>query len=482
MTNYDIYPILPVVILVAWAMALLMVELFILKGRKGWVALLAATGMAVALGFALSQAGEASSTFGGMAVLDGFSQFFNVLFLLSGLFAVAVSYDYMRRMDIERWEYYPLMMLSLSGMMLMAQASDLIVVFLALELLSIPLYVLSAFAYPKASSEEAGMKYFLLGAFSSGFVLYGIALVYGATGTTSLSGVVDAVASGAANLTLMTIGAALILVGFGFKVAAVPFHMWTPDVYQGAPTPVTAFMSVGAKAAGFASLLRLFAIAFPMLSQDLTPVMWALAAATMFIGNVVAISQTNIKRMLAYSSIAQAGYILMAFVPFGNPEVARVSVAAALFYLFAYMLANFGAWAVVIGLEKAEDQGLEIASDYAGLGRKYPAMAAAMTIFMLSLTGMPPTLGLVGKFYLFRAVIEGGFPGLAVIGVLTSLMSAYYYLRVVVTMYMREGDPHPLREGWLVFTWGFAAVATVVLSLAPAALFDWAAQAVLRLF
>jgi NADH-quinone oxidoreductase subunit N len=481
MTDYDIYPILPVVILVAWAMALLMVELFIVKGRKGWIALLTAVGMAVALGFALSQAGENLSTFGGMAVLDGFAQFFNVLFLLSGLSPwqchTITCAAWKRALGVLPTDYA-----SLSGMMLMSQAADLIVVFLALELLSIPLYVLSSFAYPKLSSEEAGMKYFLLGAFSSGFVLYGIALVYGATATTSISGVVDSVAGGAANLTLLTVGAALMLVGFGFKVAAVPFHMWTPDVYQGAPTPVTAFMSVGAKAAGFATLLRLFASAFPMLAQDLTPVMWGLAAATMFIGNVVAISQTNIKRMLAYSSIAQAGYILMAFVPFGNSEVARVSVAAALFYLFAYMLSSFGAWAVVIGLEKAEDQGLEIASDYAGLGRKYPAMAAAMTVFMLSLTGMPPTLGLVGKFYLFRAVIEGGFPGLAVIGVLTSLMSAYYYLRVVVTMYMREGDPHPVREGWLAFTWGFTAVTTVVLSLVPASLFDWAAQAVLRLF
>ncbi len=481
MTDYDIYPILPVVILVAWAMALLMVELFILKGRKGWMPLLAAVGMAVALGFSLAQAGENLSSFGGMAVLDGFAQFFNVLFLISGLLAIAVSYDYMRRLEIERWEYYPLIMLSLSGMMLMSQAADLIVVFLALELLSIPLYVLSAFAYPKASSEESGVKYFLLGAFSSGFVLYGIALVYGATATTSLSGVVDAVAGGTANLTLLAVGAALTLVGFGFKVAAVPFHMWTPDVYQGAPTPVTAFMSAGAKAAGFAALLRLFASAFPVLSQDLTPVLWVLAALTMFIGNAIAIAQTNIKRMLAYSSIAQSGYILMAFVPFGNPEVAQVSVASALFYLFAYTLANFGVWAIVIGLEKAEDKGLEIA-DYAGLGRKYPAMAAAMTVFMLSLTGMPPTLGLVGKFYLFRAVIDGGFPGLAVIGVLTSLMSAYYYLRVVVTMYMKEGDPQPVREGWLAFTWGFTAVSTVVLSLAPASLFDWAAQAVLRLF
>jgi len=481
MPDLNLQAILPIIILTTWACVLLLVDIFLIKERKGITALLAAVGLAVALGFALAQSGQEMVAFSGMAVMDGFSQFFNVLFLLSGLLGIAVAYDYMRRMNIERGEFYAIMLFSIVGMMLMSQAADLIVVFLALELLSIPLYVLSAFAYPKSTSEEAGLKYFLLGAFSTGFVVYGIALVYGATATTGLSAIVDTVAAGSANLTLMVFGAALILVGFGFKVAAVPFHMWTPDVYQGAPTAVTAFMSAGAKAAGFAALLRIFATAFPVLAGDLTPILWVLSALTMFLGNIIAISQTNIKRMLAYSSIAQAGYILMAFVPFGNPVVSRVSVASALFYLFAYVLANFGAWAVVIGLEKAEDKGLEI-TDYAGLGRKYPAMAAAMAIFMLSLTGMPPTLGLVGKFYLFRAVMEGGYTGLAIIGVLTSLMSAYYYLRVVVTMYMREGDPEVNCEGWLSFTWGVAAVATVVLSFVPASVFDWASQAVFKLF
>jgi NADH-quinone oxidoreductase subunit N len=363
----------------------------------------------------------------------------------------------------------------------MAQAADLIIVFLALELLSIPLYVLAAFARPQAESEEAGIKYFLLGAFATGFVVYGIALVFGATGSTALSGIAVAIGSGTANTLLMLIGAALILVGFGFKVAAVPFHMWTPDVYQGAPSAVTAFMAAGAKIAGFSALLRVFATAFPSLAADLTPVLWTLAALTMIAGNLIAIAQTNIKRLLAYSSIAHAGYILMAFVPYGDPVVAKVSVAAVLFYLVSYALTNFGSWGVVIALEKAEGRGLEIA-DYAGLGRKYPALAAAMTVFMLSLTGIPPTLGLVGKFYLFRAVIAGGFYGLAVIGVVTSLISAYYYLRVVVTMYMREGEPSTTSEPWLDLTWGAAALVTVIVSLVPAPLFDWASKAVLRLF
>jgi NADH-quinone oxidoreductase subunit N len=381
---------------------------------------------------------------------------------------------------IERGEYYTFLLFSVIGMMLMAQAADLIVVFLALELLSIPLYVLAAFARPKVESEEAGLKYFLLGAFSTGFVVYGIALVFGATGTTSIMGVFAAASNGTSGL-LLTIGAALLLVGFGFKVAAVPFHMWTPDVYQGAPSAVTAFMSSGAKIAGFAALLRVFATAFPAIATDMTAILWALAALTMILGNVIAIAQTNIKRLLAYSSIAQAGYILMAFVPYGNPDVAPVSIAAGLFYLVSYALTNFGAWGVVIALEKSEGRGLEI-SDYAGLAKKHPALAAAMTVFMLSLIGLPPTLGLVGKIYLFRAVIDGGFYGLAIIGVLTSLVSAYYYLRVVVTMYMKDGEPETERESFLDLTTGATALLTVALSLVPQLLFAWASSAVLKLF
>jgi NADH-quinone oxidoreductase subunit N len=383
-------------------------------------------------------------------------------------------------MGLERGEYYTLLLFSVTGMMLMAQAADLIVVFLALELLSIPLYVLAAFARPQAQSEEAGLKYFLLGAFATGFVVYGTALVFGATGSTNLAEVVSRAASDS-NLLLLSLGAAGILVGLGFKVAAVPFHMWTPDVYQGAPTAVTAFMSSGAKIAGFAALLRVFTTAFPTIAADMTDILWALAALTMILGNVIAIAQNNIKRLLAYSSIAHAGYILMAFVPYGNPDVRADAVAAGLFYLVAYAVTNFGAWGVVIALEKSEGRGLQL-SDYAGLARKHPALAAAMAIFMLSLIGLPPTIGLVGKFYLFRSVIAGGFTGLAIIGVLTSLISAYYYLRVVVIMYMRDGEPETERESFLDLTTGITALATVILSLVPQFLFAWASSAVLRLF
>jgi NADH-quinone oxidoreductase subunit N len=382
-------------------------------------------------------------------------------------------------MKIEHGEYYVIMLFSIVGMILMSQATDLIITFLALELLSIPLYVLAAFAYPRTESEEAGIKYFLLGSFATGFVVYGIALTFGATGTTSLAGIVAAVPN--CNLTLLLAGAALILVGFGFKIGAVPFHMWTPDVYQGAPTSVTAFMAAGAKAAGFAALLRVFATAFPSLATDLMPVLALLSALSMVLGNIIAIAQTDIKRMLAYSSIAQAGYILMAFVPFANESVRLVSVSAGLFYLVAYTITSFGSWGVVIALEKAEGRGLAIA-DYAGLGKKYPLLAAAMAVFMLSLTGLPPTLGLIGKIYLFRAVMEGGVYWLALLGVITSLISAFYYLRVIVTMYMKDGNPQVTRETWLEFSIAACAVLTVVISLMPQALFAWASQAVLKLF
>ncbi len=490
MSSTDLLALLPLIFLTAWACALLLVDLLIPRERKWITASLAALGLLGALGLAANQGfqapavragqGDLLRAFHDMVVVDGFAVFLNLLFLASGLVGVALAYDYLRRMGLYRGEYYPLLLFSVSGMMLMAVAADLIVVFLALELLSIPLYVLSGYARPRPESEEAALKYFLLGAFSTGFVVYGVALIFGATGTTSLDGIFTALSQNQAQPTLLSIGAALLLVGFGFKVAAVPFHMWTPDVYHGAPSPIVGFMSVGAKAGGFAALLRMFVTAFPALSIDLTPVLWALAALTMILGNVLAIAQGNIKRLLAYSSIAHAGYVLMALVPFGQERVAQDGAASALFYLVAYACTSFTAWAVVIALEKAGGQGLQL-DDYAGLGRKYPLLAAAMAVAMLSFTGVPPTLGFVGKFYLFRTVIEGGFVGLALIGVITSLISAYYYLRVVVIMYMREGDPAARSEAWLNLIAGAFALGTLLLIVFAGPLFDWAARAVVHL-
>ncbi|HEX9027638.1 MAG TPA: NADH-quinone oxidoreductase subunit N [Anaerolineales bacterium] len=483
MNSNDLLTTLPLTFLVAWACLLLIVDLFIPQGRKGWTAYLAAAGLVVSLAITILQTGRGGSAFGGMMLIDRYASFLFVIFLGSGLAGIALAYDYLKRMGIERGEYYVLLLFSISGMLLMATAGDLIIVFLALELLSIPLYILAGFAQPQALSEEASLKYFLLGSFSTGFVVYGIALIFGATATTSLAGIIKAAEASTTNLTLLGVGAALVLIGLSFKIAAVPFHMWTPDVYQGAPSAVTAFMAIGAKAGGFAALLRVFVLAFssPTLVANLTPVLWVLAALTMILGNVVAIAQSNIKRLLAYSSIAHAGYILMAVVPFGQGKVSADGVASALFYLLAYALTNFAAWAVVISLEKAEGKGLQL-DDYAGLGRKYPLLAAAMAIAMLSFTGVPPTLGFVGKFYLFRTALQGGFIGLAIIAALTSLISAYYYLRVIIIMYMREGEPEASREPWLVLTAATTALATLLLALFAGPLFTWASQAVLQLF
>jgi NADH-quinone oxidoreductase subunit N len=416
-----------------------------------------------------------------MVVLDGFAIFTNTIILGSSLLGVAIAHDYIHRTGMNRGEYYTLLLISTAGMMLFVQAYDLIFVFLALELLSIPLYVLSGFARPRNESEESALKYFFLGSFSSAIFLYGVAMIYGGTGTTSLPGIVAAFQEGgAASPALLLIGAALLLIGLGFKVSAVPFHMWTPDVYEGAPSSVTAWMAVSVKVAGLAALLRVFIVSFPMLADQLQPVLWAIAALTMIVGNLVAIVQNNLKRLLAYSSVAHVGYLLMAFVPYGNGEVVSRAIAAMLFYLVAYGLTSFAAWGVLIAAEQNEGRVLAI-DDYAGLGRKYPWLGVAMMAAMFSFTGIPLTLGFWGKYYIFKAAVDGGAVGLALIGLLTSIFSAYYYLRVLVVMYMRPGEPSVRQDGWLNLVTVGSAAAVVLLAFIPGTIFNAAAEALLRL-
>jgi NADH-quinone oxidoreductase subunit N len=477
-TVNDFYVILPILALVVWALVVLLVDLWIPAEKKFITALLSTAGLAISLGLSLSQFGHVGLGFNNMAILDGFSSIMSILFLASGIAGIALAHDYLKRNQAERGEYYVLLLFSIAGMMLMAAADDLIVVFLALELLSIPLYILAGFFRPRLDSEEAALKYFLLGAFSSAFLLFGIALIFGATGRTDLPGIIASVTDPNTNQVLFLSGASLLLVGFGFKVGAVPFHMWIPDVYQGSPTSISGFMAVAVKAAGFAALLRVFALVFPSIAPILSPALWVVAAASMILGNVIAISQTNIKRLLAYSSIANAGYILMAFVPYGNAIVVRESVSAALFYLMAYALTSFGAWAVVIELEQAEGSGLNL-SDFSGLGRKYPWLGVAMLVFMLSFTGVPLTMGFWGKFYLFKTAVDGGFTDLALIGLLTSLVSAYYYLRVVMYMYFKPGDPQIQPGIWVSVTAVAMAIGVVGLSFFPSPLFHLASQAIL---
>ena len=483
MTQTDANAILPVLILTAYGCGLMLVDLLIPDDQKRWTAWLALLGLVAAgVGLALWPAGLQEVGFNGMLIADGYAAFLDVIVLIAAGLTILLALNYLPRAGLERGEFYYLLLFTVSGMLLMAQAGDLIVVFLALELLSIPLYILSGFARPRASSEESALKYFLLGAFASAFLVYGIALVYGATGTTNLAAIMAAHAAGQAQNGLLAVGAGLVLVGLGFKVAVVPFHMWTPDVYDGAPSVVTAFMSVGAKTGGFAALLRVFLSAFPGLATEWATVAAVISALTMILGNFAAIAQSNIKRMLAYSSIAHAGYILMGLVAASTAraDLRSFAVGASLYYLLAYALTNLGAWAVVIAVERAESAGLKI-DDYAGLGWRRPGLALAMALFMLSLTGLPPTVGLIAKIYVFRAAIDAGYLWLALIGVLTSLVSAYYYLRVVFTMYMQEGEGRALSAPVLNLAVGLTAVATVIFAILPGPLMQMATNAFMAL-
>jgi len=478
MSINDFLAILPVLVVLVTGVLVMVADVFLPEGRKGIAALLSGLGLAAGLGAALAAVPSTGTAFAGMVVADGFSLFLDALFAAVGLVGIGLAYDYFKRMRLQRGEYYTLLLFSIGGMMLMGHANDLVMFFLALELLSIPLYILSGFFRARLASQEAALKYFLLGAFSSGFVLYGIAMVFGGTASINLEGIVAAVRDGSANLPFLLVGAALLVVGFAFKVSAVPFHAWTPDVYEGAPSPLTGFMSSATKAAGFAALIRLLLVVFPALGENLAPVVSGLAALTMIAGNLIALVQTNIKRLLAYSSIAHAGYLLIGLVAV-NSSAAGDAVAAMLFYLVGYAIANLGAWSVVVAAEQAEGRGLEL-EDYSGLGRKYPWRGVAMLVFMLSFIGVPLTLGFWGKLYLFRVALESGLFGLAVIGIAASLVSAYYYLRVVVYMFFRDGEGVARRDVWLNLIAIGSAAAVVLMALVPGDLLQVAAQAVLR--
>lgn len=475
--SFNLLVILPILILIGWGTILMVVDLFIPENKKGITGWLSAAGYLAALVQTIGLWGGSWGVFtpeGGLPMLlvDNYSTFLNAIFLITGILAVLISLNYLPKAGIERGEYYYLVMFSISGMMLMGMANDLILVFLALELLSIPLYILSGFARPRLDSEESAMKYFLLGAFASSFLLFGVALTYGATGSTAMPTVLAKIGEGGA---LGAAGVALMLVGFAFKVAAVPFHTWTPDVYEGAPTAVTAFMSVGAKIGGFAAMMRLFIAALPDVGESWVPAVAFLAALTMIVGNIVALSQQNVKRMLAYSSIAHAGYIMMAIAAALKSDS---GVGAALFYMLAYTFTNLGAFAVVIAVEQQAGKGLAL-DDYKGLSGRAPLLAFALAYLMLSLTGVPPTGGFSGKFFVFRATMEAGLTWLALVGVITSVVSGYFYLRLVYLAFMFDGEGEVTNRPALNLAVGFAVVATLILGFLPGPWFDIAQQAVL---
>ena len=426
-------PILPEIFLSVLAMVLLLINVFRPGGQKSYLAYISFIGIVAAAVLVGAGWGGHIESFGGSVVLDNFATFFKMTFLVAAGLTVLISDRYMEREGCNHGELYSLILFSVVGMMLMASGTDLMTIFLGLEVMSVSLYVLAGFNRTNKKSNEAGLKYFLLGAFSTGFMLYGMALIYGATGTTRLykiAAVVGQMTLPSANIMLVA-GMLLMMTGFAFKIAAAPFHMWTPDVYEGAPTPMTAFMSAGPKAAGFAALLRLFLVALPTLQVEWSQVLWVLAVLTMTVGNITALRQDNIKRVLAYSSIAHAGYALVGFAA-GN----GTGTAGILFYMLSYAFMNIGAFAIIILVAKKGETNGNV-SDFAGLGSKRPMLALVMTIFLFSLAGMPPTAGFIGKFYLFSGAIQEGYIWLAVIGVLNSAASVYYYLRITVYMYMK---------------------------------------------
>ncbi len=462
----DLLPLIPQLIVLLAGVLIMMSEPFISparKGRQGQLAVLA-TALA-AYGLSFQWGGQTRLLFDGMLVIDRFTVFFQWLFLVITGVCALIAMRFNEREDVAHGEYYSLLLFASFGMFLMAASADLIVTFLGIEVMSIATYVLAGFKRDDAKSNESSLKYFLLGSFATAFLLFGISLIYGSTGSTNYYVIRQIFADPGNTVVTAMIGLVLLMVGFGFKVALVPFHAWVPDVYEGAPTPVTAFMIVGPKAAGFAALLRLLHQALPAFASDWTWLLWLTSILTMTLGNVVAVLQTNLKRMLAYSSIAHAGYILIGIVTNNGS-----GFGAVLFYLVVYTVMNLGALSIVLSFSGKGDSHVDL-TDYAGLAKKAPLASAMLSLFFVSLAGIPLTGGFVGKFYLFSAAIQKGYLGLAIIGVLNSLVSVYYYFRVLIFMYMREApaeapDPDPISVPVLGIV-AVAAIAILLLGIYP---------------
>ncbi len=436
-TGSDFIAILPVIILSIFGIYLMVQGVFSVRMHKLTLPYIALFGIILAFASNFMLIGEPYTAFQDMVRVDRLTVAFNFIFLLAAALSVLMVNSYSEQEHIEFIEFTPLLLFSTVGMMLMGSAENLIMIFLGLETMSIALYVMAAFRKFNRQSLEAGLKYFLLGAFATGFLLYGMALIYGAAGTANLSKLTEYFSQNSLNLDLLALlGLGLLIIGFGFKVALVPFHMWTPDVYQGAPIPVTAYMAVGAKAAGFAAILRVISLAAGRVSFEWMEILWVLAVLTMTVGNIIALVQDDIKRMLAYSSIAHAGYILIGVV-----AANEMTISSVLFYLMVYLFMNLGAFAVA-GLVSGKNESFVKIKHFSGLGRTQPMLGLAMTVFMFSLAGFPPTGGFMGKLNLFSAALKSGFVWLVIFGAINTLISVYYYIRVVVAMYMYE----PLQE------------------------------------
>jgi NADH-quinone oxidoreductase subunit N len=466
MSVHDFYNILPELVLTGGALVVLVAD--VLLGRTRGTALavitLAVIGVTAA---SLVPFRDVHAVVGnGLLAIDRFSLFFKIVFLMAAAITVLMSVRYLEIEGASPGEYYFLILCATLGMMIMAGGIDLISIFIGLETMAVSFYILAGFMKPNQRSNEAAVKYFLLGAFSLGILLYGMSLMYGLSGTTNLRVMATIFASQPRDPRLV-LAVILIVAGVGFKIAAVPFHMWAPDVYEGAPTPITAFLSVGSKAAYFAMLLRLFIEGLPSMSADWQQLFWVLSVVTMTAGNIAAVTQTNIKRLLAYSSIAHAGYVLMGVVV-GTSR----GITAMLVYLFIYAFMQLGAFAVVVLLHRRDAIGDEL-KDFSGLSVRNPVAAFAMLLFMLSLGGIPPTAGFMGKFWLFGAAIDARYYWLAMIGVLNSAISLYYYVRIVVFMYIKRdvAGSEPTTNPALGLVLGLTIAATLVLGIYPRLLF-----------
>jgi NADH-quinone oxidoreductase subunit N len=472
--NIDLRPAFPALILAITGLVVLLAQAFTPKSRRSPSTTLSLAGIAVAFLYVRSLAiAGFESQMGGTLVADEFALFFQGVILAIAALAVVMSGSYLRENEMERGEYYTLILFSSVGMMGLVSAIDLISLFVALEIMSVALYALAGMRRGDDQSQEAAIKYYITGAFASAFFLFGVALLYGLSGSTRLSVIAATIAGSSQGEVpvLAVLGMGLILVGLGFKVGAAPFHMWVPDVYEGSPTPVTGFMAAAVKAAAFGAFLRIFGTALPDLSFQWHSAVAILAILTMVIGNLGALTQKNVKRMLAYSSVAHAGYILV-----GLSASTQLAAGAVLFYIVAYAAANIGSFGALAGLAKNGREPLTL-SDIAGLGRRRPFVAACLTVFMVSLTGVPVSAGFVGKFQLFRAAVYADQTRLAIIAVILSVVSAYYYLHVVVAMYMREPDgPDELNRVTLgsKVVLAVAAVATLALGMFPGGLLDLA--------
>ncbi len=463
----DFYYILPELVLTAGALLGVVVDV-LLPPRSGrplaWVTLLVLGATAAALVPFVDTHVEVAN---GLLAIDRFALFFKIVFLASAALTVLMSVRYLEIEGASPGEYYFLILCATLGMMIIAGGIDLITTFIGLETMAVSFYILAGFIKPNQRSNEAAVKYFLLGAFSLGILLYGMSLMYGLSGTTNLRSMAMTFV-GQERDPRLVLAVILVVAGIGFKIAAVPFHMWAPDVYEGAPTPITAFLSVGSKAASFAMLLRIFLEGLPSMSADWRLLFEVLSIVTMTVGNIAALTQTNLKRMLAYSSIAHAGYVLMGVVA-GTPR----GVSAMLIYLLIYTFMQLGAFAIIVMMRRQDVAGDEL-KDFSGLSFRHPMAAFAMLLFMLSLGGIPPTAGFMGKFWLFGAAIDAGYVWLAIIGVLNSAISLYYYIRIVVFMYLKREatGSEPAFTAPLAMVVGVAVVATIVLGVYPRLLFE----------